>query len=156
MSLLLLFIVNSVMLPLPARDLAQAKSVTSSSGLSITSRGSFTFGAPIEIKVRLVNITHHEVNGTMGHIKGFCDAFSYEIHDQSGSLLKAKQIDPTHQGSAEFVMLKPGESREYSTNISEAYDLWPGTYSIQMSLPLPDDGGTRTVKSNVIKITVTP
>jgi hypothetical protein len=53
-------------------------------------------------------------------------------------------------------MLKPGQSRDDTTNISEAYDLLPGKYTVQLSMPVPGDATAGVVKSNKITIQVAP
>jgi hypothetical protein len=110
----------------------------------------------VELRVRLTNTSDHEINGSTVNVNGFSPAYLYDVRDQSGNAIQQKQIDPGHQGSAQVIMLKPGESRAETTRIDEAFDLWPDTYTIQLSRPVSDEPGASVVKSNKITITVTP
>ena|SRR5215469_14249027 len=124
--------------------------------LSISCAPVVSLGSLVAVRVRLTNTSSREMNGSTGNVKGFSGAYTYDVRDQSGNVLQQKQIDPAHQGSGEVIVLKPGQSREEVTNLSEAYDLWPGKYTIQLSMPSSSDPGAEVVKSNKITVTVTP
>jgi hypothetical protein len=124
--------------------------------LSISCAPAVGVGSPIEVRVRLTNTSSRDMNGSTGEVRGFSGAYLYDIRDESGNVLQQKKIDPTHQGSGRIIVLKPGQSRDDVTNLSEAYDLWPGKYTIQLSLPIPGDPKGNVVKSNITTATVTP
>jgi hypothetical protein len=124
--------------------------------LSISSNPTVALGTPVEVRVRLINTSNHEINGSTVSVRGFSPAYLYDVRDRSGNVIQQKQIDPGHQGSAQVITLKPGEGRGETTRIDEVFDLWPGTYSIQLSRPVSYDPGASVVKSNKITITVTP
>jgi hypothetical protein len=124
--------------------------------LSITSRRVFTDNTLVEIKARVTNTSSHDINASTGNIKGFAYSYDYDVRDENGIALSLKQIDATHQSSAQIIILKPGQSRDDTTNISEAYDLLPGKYTVQLSMPVPGDATAGVVKSNKITIQVAP
>ena len=123
--------------------------------LFISSRRVFTVNTPVEVKVRVINISSHDINASTGNIKGFAYGYTYNVRDANGLALSQKQIDATHQSSAQIVILKPGQSRDEITNMSEAYDLSPGKYTIQLSMPSSSVPGMELVKSNTITIAIT-
>jgi hypothetical protein len=123
--------------------------------LVITADSVVALGAPFELRVRLTNSSSHEMNGSTGNVNGFNGAYTYDIRDQSGNALRQKAFDPTLQGSGRIIVLKPGQSRDDSTNLSEAYNLRPGKHTIQLSMPVSNDPGAEVVKSNKIIVTVT-
>ena len=124
--------------------------------LSISSDPVVALGSPVEVRVRLTNTSTLNLNGSTANIKGFGLAYTYDVRDQSGNKLEQRQVDPTHQASAQVFVLKPGESRSDLTRLNEAYDLSPGKYTIQLSQPVSDESGAEVTKSNKITITVTP
>ncbi len=153
--MLLLILGSSFVTADPSVSVAQSKSVNPFT-LSISSDPVVTFGSPVEVRVRLTNTSTLDINGSTANIKGFGLVYTYEVRDQSGKKLEQKQIDVTHQASAQVFTLKPGESRGDLTRLNEAYDLSPGKYTIQLSKPLSDEPGAEVVKSNKITVTVTP
>ena len=134
----------------------QSKSANLPFTLSISSEPVFALGSRIEVKVRLTNTSGHKINGSTGTIKGFGYNYIYDVRDQSGNKVQEKEIDATHQGSTQISVLQPGQSRDEETNISEAFDLWPGRYTIQLSMRASYEPGAEVVKSNRITITVNP
>jgi hypothetical protein len=124
--------------------------------LSISSKPVVALGSPVEIRVRLTNKSTHDINGSTMHNRGFCPSYVYDIRDQSGNAVQQKESDQAIQGSLRVMMLKPGESRDETTTINEMFDLWPGTYTVQLSKPVSDAPGADVVKSNKITITITP
>ncbi len=124
--------------------------------LSISSKSPILLGEPVHVWVRLANTSSHEINGSTANIKGFCPQYLYDVRDQTGNKLEQKQVDPTHQASVQIIKLKPGQSRDEATNISETYDLPPGEYTVQLAMPVSYDPGADVVKSNKIMVTITP
>ena len=124
--------------------------------LFVSSRHDFPANTPVEVKVRVINISSHDINASTGNIKGFAYGYNYDVRNENGLALSQKPIDPTHQSSAQIIVLKPGQSRDEITNISEAYDLSPGKYMIQVSMPSSSAAGEKVIKSNTITIAITP
>lgn len=124
--------------------------------LSISSKPVVALGSPVEVRIRLTNTSAHEINGSTVHNRGFCPNYIYDIRDQSGNALQRKQSDQAIQGSLRIMMLKPGESREETSIISDDFDMWPGTYTVQLSKPISDNPRAEVVKSNKITVTLTP
>jgi hypothetical protein len=153
--MLLLIVVSSLATVGQSAKASQSKSVKPFT-LSISSRPTVALGSPVEVTVRLTNMSNHDINGSTGNIRGFSYGYDYDVRDEGSRVVQQKQIDPTHQSSAQIVMLKPGQSRDELTRISEVYDLSPGKYTIQLSMPVSSDPGADVVKSNKITITITP
>lgn len=124
--------------------------------LLISSRGIFPANTPVEVKVRVTNTSSHDINASTGNIKGFAYGYVYDVRDENGVELSQKQIDATHQSSAQIIVLKPGQSRDESTNLTEGYDLSPGQYTVQLSMPIsgPPGSGAKHIKSNTITIDI--
>jgi hypothetical protein len=154
-TLMLLLILGSSFAtagPLRAAQSGSVKPFT----LSISADPAMALGSPVEVRIRLTNMSTLDMNGSTASIKGFGLTYSYDVRDQSGNKLEQKQIDPTHQASAQVFVLKPGESRGDLTRLNEVYDLSPGKYTIQLSKPVSDEPGAVAVKSNKITVTITP
>lgn len=124
--------------------------------LFISSRRDFPANDPVEVKVRVINISSHDINASTGNIKGFAYGYDYDVRYENGLALSQKPIDWTHQSSYQIIVLKPGQSRDEITNISEAYDLSPGKYTIQVSMPSSGATGERIIKSNTTTMVITP
>jgi len=125
--------------------------------LLIRSKPVVAVGTPIEIHIRLTNTSAHDIDASSVHQgTGFCPTYIYGIHDQSGNAAQQKRSEQESPGSLQTRMLKPGASREDSCLISDAFDMWTGTYAVQLSKPVSDSPGAELVKSNKITITVTP
>lgn len=124
--------------------------------LTIACKPMVVLGLSVEVRIRLTNRSSHDMNGSTGNVKGFSGAYTYDIRDQSGRAIEQKHIDPNNQSSGEYIVLKPGESRDEITRVSEVYELWPGKYTIQLAMPVAGDPGADLVRSNKISITVTP
>jgi hypothetical protein len=158
MRTLILFLAVGVSLPIAGQSETEAhsKSAKVPFELLISAKPIAALGSPVEVRVRLTNTSTLDINGSTANIKGFGLAYTYEVRDQSGKKLEQKQIDVTHQASAQVFTLKPGESRGDLTRLNEVYDLSPGKYTLQLSKPLSDEPGAQVVKSNKIMVTVTP
>jgi hypothetical protein len=104
----------------------------------------------------VTNTSSHDINASTGNIKGFAYRYDYDVRNENGFVVSQKQIDATHQSSTQIMMLKPGQSRDEITNISEGYDLSPGKYTIQVSMPSSSTTGANFIKSNAITIAITP
>jgi len=124
--------------------------------LFISARRVFRANTPVEVKVSVTNTSTHDINASTGNIKGFAYGYDYDVRNENGLVVSQKQIDATHQSSAQIIMLKPGQSRDEITNISEGYDLSPGKYTIQVSMPSAGTSGANFIKSNAITIAITP
>jgi hypothetical protein len=73
-------------------------------------------GTEVMIKVRLTNVSSHDILGGSGyHAQGLDMSYQYECHDGSAKSV-AKEINPA--GSVHDVLtLKPGESHEETVPI---------------------------------------
>jgi hypothetical protein len=111
----------------------------------------------VAIKIRLRNTSNQDLIVTAVYFDGIDGSYTQEVHDKNGNL-----VEPAvRQGGISLrtakQILKPGETARGETHISPQYDLsQPGEYVIQLSRPISDDPKDGVVKSNKLKITVTP
>jgi hypothetical protein len=123
-------------------------------------------GAEVSIKVRITNASNHDINASSAYYRGVdggMDAsYDEEVRDSKGNLAKRKQSsEPESEvpltGSIRLRTLKPGESADAVTGVSQQYDMSrPGQYGIQLSRRISDNPKDGVVKSNKITVTVTP
>jgi hypothetical protein len=114
-------------------------------------------GAPIAITVRLTDTSKQEINASSSWESGTDRGYEYDIRDSSGHLYERKTHTGPVSDSSKIQTLKPGESMEESTLVSEEFDLSrPGEYVVQLSRRIHGDPGDDGVKSNSITITVLP
>jgi hypothetical protein len=120
-------------------------------------------GAEVELNINLKNISHHEISGS--EILGGADLnYDIQVRNNDGALAPYTPVgrklygkDPSYgglHGSVRMYILAPGVSHKSNTFLNKIYVLTPGNYSVQASGRDPDTKAL--VKSNVIKITVTP
>jgi hypothetical protein len=120
-------------------------------------------GSEAYLKVRMKNISDHEVDCTRVPTNGWDGAYQYDVRDSHGNLAERILPVPGHPeikdtSSIWPCILKPSESTNDDHIISRLYDLsHPGKYVIQV-LRLINGGHKEdgVVKSNTITITVTP
>jgi len=112
-------------------------------------------GDPIAITVRLTNTSKQEINASSSWESGTDMGYEYDIRDSNGHLYERKTHTGPISDTSKIRTLKPGESMEESTLVSEEYDLSrPGEYVIQLSRRIHGNPGDDAVKSNSITITV--
>ena len=111
-------------------------------------------GDEMLIKVRLTNISDHNITITKAYFHGFDASYQYEVRDQSGHLAKHAQKetqDVAVVGHWLHRTLKPGDSMHSTTTVSSEYDVsQPGEYQIQLSRPISGNADDGIVKSNTI------
>lgn len=139
-------------------------------------------GSKIPVDVTMTNISHHVVHGHFEDLAHGELNFDFDVHDSQGQPVPEtcymKGVEGADRGSCpEFIfrthkgyaddLIKPGQTITASANLSELYDLQPGTYTVQVSWfegrtryrnpqqPRPPNG-TPVAQSNIVSITVTP
>jgi hypothetical protein len=112
-------------------------------------------GAEVYVKVRVTNTSQRDIMGGGGFIaNGLDTGFHYECRDATGRSVEKEIMLVGSVGDPPI--LRPGESRDEEPPISRACDLRrPGVYEIQVSRIVPFDA-KRMVRSNTIRLTVTP
>jgi hypothetical protein len=116
-------------------------------------------GSALSIKIRLTNISSHDVKASSAYFDGTDASYSQEVRYSNGDLAKTVHPNAETRASGHWIlhMLRPGESADSTTGISPEYDVSrPGQYVIQVSRLISDDQSGTTVKSNMITVTVTP
>jgi len=107
--ILCLLLMGATPLALSGQSAAPAKRPTKSLfTLFISSRRVFRANTPVEVKVSVTNTSSHDINASTGNIKGFAYGYDYDVRNENGLVVSQKQIDATHQSSAQIIMLKPG------------------------------------------------
>jgi hypothetical protein len=120
-------------------------------------------GDPVLITTQVTNISHERMFEGWGprNNLGMVDvADIFEVRDGCGKVLSRINPDPPKprtlpfSGSGSFG-IAPGQSLSYQQDFSRWYDLrQPGSYTIQASRPVSENGKDRMVHSNKITITI--
>ena len=111
----------------------------------------------VAIKIRLTNTSDHPINASYQVIWGINEGYKYEVRDTNGNVLPRKEQKGGAEGSLRFRTLNPGESLQNNVVLSRVYDMSsPGEYVIQVSRNISGNETDGVVKSNKLKITVTP
>jgi hypothetical protein len=127
----------------------------SSSLLSRTAQ----IGSPVDIKLKLTNVTDHAVTFFDKNVD--CD-YSAEIHDDRGASVRETEYKrqlKCDAGDANarniLVRLQPQESRDEQITLTRFYELSrSGRYTVQAIRKVPKELGGGTVKSNAITLTI--
>jgi hypothetical protein len=119
--------------------------------------------AGLALIVTTTNTSDHEI--TFEETSRICD-YELDVRDEKGARaqdtffrqqIKCSSEGPQITGMDIIYVLKPGESHEVRISVTEASDISkPGVYAIQISRRVPGDTKGAVVKSNIIKVTVTP
>jgi hypothetical protein len=139
-------------------------------------------GSKIQLDIVLTNVSNHIVGGYFEDLSHGELNFDFDVRDSQGQTvpetcyMKAVEGAPrgscpdyilrTHKGFSED-SIKPGETVTASADLSQLYDLQPGTYTVQLSwfekrtryrdpLKSRPPAGVITAKSNIATVTVTP
>jgi hypothetical protein len=85
-------------------------------------------------------------------------SYGHEVRDVAGQVVRPRphKQERWTRASARIRTLKPGESTEDITRLSEDYDLPPGTYVIQLSRKVSSDANAGVVKSNTVTVRIVP
>jgi hypothetical protein len=125
-----------------------------------TATAAVTAGSDMSITVRLTNTSDHDMRITRAFFGGTDASYTQEIRNSKGALATRETSGAVHTtlaGSFSAITLKPGESSAGSIGVSPQYDLsQPGEYVLQLSRPISANPSDGVVKSNKIKIIVTP
>jgi len=114
-------------------------------------------GSPVEIRIRLVNNSNHDIDQSGLYAYGLLNPnYQYDVRTENGRPVRPKKLEGPIIGSFVAGSVKQGAAVEQSTVISAAYDLPPGKYFIQLARPISQNPKDGVVKSNKITITVTP
>jgi hypothetical protein len=131
----------------------------SSDGIS-AGTGSVKIGAEVRAIVTLTNLSDRDM--TFQFTSPVCD-YAVEVRDSAGELApdtelrRAADCAKRVTGRNFSKLVKPNESAKDGIDVSRISDMSrPGEYSVQVMRKAPKEFGDVTVKSNTIKITVTP
>lgn len=111
----------------------------------------------VVIQIRLTNTSNHPINAGYHVLWGINEGYAYEVRDRSGNILPRNEPKGGGEGSFRQRTLNPGESLQNTVVLSSVYDMSsPGEYVVQVSRSISGNEKDGVVKSNTIKITVTP
>lgn len=116
-------------------------------------------GSSVELMVLLKNTSDYDINTSSTYYTGVDNGYQYDVRTERGAVVRPKKqrIKGPLLLSGRMSTLKPGESHESTTMISDEFDMTkPGKYVIQLSRPISGNPHDGVVKSNKITVTVTP
>ncbi len=115
-------------------------------------------GSEVRVTVTLTNTSNRQI--MIGVTSGMCD-YSVEVRDRGDKLAPAtkykRAINCGVLGRNAFEWLKPHEATTEEIAVSHFFDMsQPGEYSVLVARRPTKEFGNVVVKSNTLKITVTP
>ena len=113
-------------------------------------------GDPVYIRLKMTNLSAHEVDCSSYYVNGTDRRFKVEIGDQAGHDVKKPEAHPEQMpGSFRECTLAPGESTlEKEFLVSAFHDLTrPGKYFVHVSR---EESNGAAARSNTISIIVEP
>jgi hypothetical protein len=156
--MLVLLLVASVVAQSPNEPLAITIS-PSSDGISSGS-DELKAGADVRVIVTLTNQSDRDI--TLRFTSPMCD-YAVEVRNIAGELAQDTEQKRTANCVSRLTgrnfskVLKPNQSAKDGIDISLVSDMsQPGEYSVQVMRKAPKEFGEPTVKSNTIKMTLTP
>jgi hypothetical protein len=123
---------------------------------------SFKAGSAVVINVSLTNNSDKDIDASanISDSTGIDPNFLFDVRDAAGNLV-AKRVYKNPELSTGHAMLgrliKPGRTFEENADLNRLYDMSrPGEYDIQASRRASENENDGVVKSNGIRIAVTP
>ena len=113
-------------------------------------------GAGVEIKIRLTNISNHELKLPVFWSNGLDTSYMYDVHDYKGNSVEKKNKG-RFTGSVWETTVQPGKNLEDEILVSKIFEInKPGQYVVQVSRNIFNEPKGGIVKSNSITINVVP
>jgi hypothetical protein len=162
---MLTILIWSIVIASPAQNAQPIFSLTIS-----TPQSTFISGAEVHLTVELKNISNKavyvykdmgaDVNADFINTLEVLDAKGVPVPDTALGRWTKVPGDPHHPkvsyGSGYHLELKPGDAMTESGFVNRLHDVTlPGSYTVQAIRDIPSEQGGGTIKSNIIKITVT-
>lgn len=118
-------------------------------------------GADVWVKVHLTNTSSRDMDlsASINDMIGIDPNYNIDVRDMSGNPGAKKHHDHMNlaTGHGVFRSLKAGDSVTDEINVGRLYDFsTPGRYTIQISRQISENAKDGSVKSNAIRVTVTP
>jgi hypothetical protein len=119
-------------------------------------------GSAVEIKVSLTNHSAQDIDASanISDLTGVDPNFIFEVRDAAGILVAKRGYEHPELANGHAMLnraIKPGKTLEETADIGRLYDMSrPGEYNIRASRRASENENDGVVKSNKIKITVTP
>ncbi len=117
-------------------------------------------GQNVEIKLKITNLSTHDVDCSRAYTNGIDRLSQYEVTRDNGKIVKQREYP--HFGhmptSLRTCTLEPGESTdERGSSLSARYDMTkPGVYKIRAFRQVSADEKEGRAESNIITVTVVP
>ena len=117
-------------------------------------------GSDVYIKIQMTNVSKHDLNCSIfdeGEVGADLE-YWYTVRDSAGTALPERAMPEELGGHIRLCTIKPGQTATSGGNrISTLFDMKrPGEYLVQVTRAVSANSKDGLVKSNVIKITVTP
>lgn len=141
-----------------ATGLAQSRQATFSLTIA-AAEAEAQRGAEVKINTTITNLSNSVV--TLEFKSPLCD-YSVDVRDSAGNLVPdtplKKSLDCANASGRDIIAsLQPREVFKDAIPVNALSDIsQPGEYSVQVMWKAPKEFGDLVVKSNTIKITVTP
>ncbi len=119
-------------------------------------------GSAVEIKLSLTNDSAQDIDASanISDLTGVDPNFIFEVRDAAGMLVAKRRYEHPELATGHAMLnrvIKPGKTLEETADIGRLYDMSrPGEYNIQASRRSSENEKDAVVKSNKIRITVTP
>jgi hypothetical protein len=123
---------------------------------------SFKTGSAVEIKLSMTNNSDRDIDtsAAISDLTGVDPNFLFEVRDAAGNLVSKRVYEHPELATGRAILnrvIKPGKSLEETSDLSRLYDMRrPGEYDVQASRRASESKEDGIVKSNRIRITVTP
>jgi hypothetical protein len=119
-------------------------------------------GAAVEIKLSLTNRSARDIDASasISDLTGVDPNFIFEVRDRAGNLVSKRAYEHPELATGHAILnrvVKPGNTLEEKADIARLYDMSrPGAYDVQASRRASENEKDGVVKSNRIRITITP
>jgi len=123
---------------------------------------SFKTGSAVEVKLSMTNNSDRAIDtsAAISDLMGVDPNFLFDVRDAAGKLVSKRVYEHPELATGHAILnriIKPGKSLEETPDLSRLYDMSrPGEYDVQASRRASENEKDGVVKSNRIRITVTP
>jgi hypothetical protein len=119
-------------------------------------------GSAVEIKLSLTNDSAQDIDASanISDLTGADPNFIFEVRDAAGIFVAKREYEHPELATGHAMLnrvIKPGKTLEETADIGRLYDMnRPGEYNIQASRRASENEKDGVIKSNKIRIIVTP
>ena len=115
-------------------------------------------GEEVYVRATLINTSDEPTDCCSACVAGADRKYQYDVRDAGHESTRKNEIKPNdYSGGLQMCELAPGKSITEETRVSWQHSFSrPGVYTVQLSRGYMDGGKEKTVKSNVLQITILP